>query len=143
MATFTKMWMLKSDHVRRQQRGKIVAAIIGVTFLGILSLGKAGTPIETNAVAVQPAEKIATAPALADGNFIVTKQNVLGCAILNDTAVRTGKATGRIYDLSDPDRCRGIKYGTSVRLEKYSLQAACVVPQGATGCLWVLWTEIR
>jgi hypothetical protein len=81
-------------------------------------------------------------------------KDAIGCAILNETTLRSVGATGRYLDPNDPDRCRGIRIGTPVRVgdtriifildgSKKRFVVTCVVPERASPpCLWVLSDEV-
>jgi hypothetical protein len=69
---------------------------------------------------------------------------VLGCAILNEGALNTGNATGRIFDSSNSDHCRSIPVGTPVLSQERFRNAVCVVPAGASlPCVWVFNDELK
>jgi hypothetical protein len=130
------------------QTSKRTDSLIGsVGLFGLLALGTwlaANSPsAATTPAAPTPAQPPAVIIGDLKADYIITEE-AIGCAILNEGALSTGKATGRIFDLSDPDHCRGITAGTAVLSQKRFLDAVCVVPEGASApCLWVLKHELK
>ena len=80
-------------------------------------------------------------------DFVVTmvvvtrdgKGGVIACENLNEGALRAGQP-GRVYDLTNPDRCNtGFAPGTRVVVKKIFQDASCVVPEGvSTPCVWMM-----
>jgi hypothetical protein len=105
---------------------------------GIVMHGNSNTPAPAKPVSSSHHQKL--------GVVIAGKPSIggaMGCVNLNETALSTGKTTGRIFDLNNPDECRGIANGTLVVGQKYWQNAACVLPEGASPpCLWVLNSEL-
>jgi hypothetical protein len=82
----------------------------------------------------------------SNGVVVAGKPSVggaIGCVNMDEGALATGKATGRIFALGDPDKCRSVDSGTVVVEQKYWRNAACVLPEGASPpCLWVMISEL-
>lgn len=72
------------------------------------------------------------------------KGGVIACEILNLDAL-SALQPGRVYDLTNPDRCNtGFAPGTRVVLKKNFHSASCVVPEGAsTPCVWMMTGALR
>jgi hypothetical protein len=118
----------------QQTLARFLLCIVGC-FILMASISSAFTGKEVEQVSAAP--KQVEVPG-AVKKLRVWNDLVIGCAVLNEGALSTGKATGRIFDLSDVDQCRGIHIGTVVVEQKRERNFVCVVPEGASPpCLWV------
>jgi hypothetical protein len=127
------------------------AKFVGYPMLGLTLLAfahAATTPDKPRAAPIVPAKQLAAMVGGVKADYIIIAKDkeafVLGCAILNEDALSTGKATGRIFDPSDSDHCRGIAVGTAVLSQKRFRNAVCVLPEEASpACVWVLDDELK
>ena len=117
--------------------------LIGLIVIFGISVGYKSPATTAISAAAQPPAPATTAA--LKGVVVAGKPSTsgtLGCVNLNERALAAG-STGRIFDLSDPDKCVGIPNGTLVVEQKHWQNATCVVPEGASPpCLWVMMSEL-